>query len=80
MTVSSLQDPTIEAGDGAIVYDRKLKSYKTFFTNVVFSIDADNQMSNDAESALRNSAERFSEASKIYQDLKKHLNKKPLQE
>lgn len=75
MTVSSLQDPTIEAGDGAIVYDRKLKSYKTFFTNVVFSMDADNQMSNDAESALRNSAERFSEASKIYQDLKKHLNK-----
>jgi hypothetical protein len=75
MTVSSLQDPTIEAGDGAIVYDRKLKSYKTFFTNVVFSIDADNQMSNDAESALRNSAERFSKASKIYQDLKKHLNK-----
>lgn len=75
MTVSSLQDPTIEAGDGAIVYDRKLKSYKTFFTNVVFSIGADNQMSNDAESALRNSAERFSEASKIYQDLKKHLNK-----
>lgn len=75
MTVSSLQDPTIEAGDGAIVYDRKLKSYKTFFTNVVFSIDADNQMSNDAESALRNSAERFSEASKIYQNLKKHLNK-----
>lgn len=75
MTVSSLQDPTIEAGDGAIVYDRKLKSYKTFFTNIVFSIDADNQMSNDAESALRNSAERFSEASKIYQDLKKHLNK-----
>ena len=69
------EDPTIEAGDGAIVYDRKLKSYKTFFTNVVFSIDADNQMSNDAESALRNSAERFSEASKIYQNLKKHLNK-----
>jgi len=75
MDVSALQDPTIEAGDGAIVYDRKLKSYKTFFTNVVFSIDADNQMSNDAESALRNSAERFSEATKIYQYLRKHLNK-----
>lgn len=75
MTVSTLQDPTIEAGDGAIVYDRKLKSYKTFFTNVVFSIDADNQMSNDAESALRNSAERFSEATRIYQDLIKRLNK-----
>lgn len=75
MTVSSLQDPTIEAGDGAIVYDRKLKSYKTFFTNVVFSIDADNQMSNDAESALRNSAERFSEATKIYQNVRKNINK-----
>ena len=75
MDVSALQDPTIEAGDGAIVYDRKLKSYKTFFTNVVFSIDADNQMSNDAESALRNSAERFSEATKIYQHLRKHLSK-----
>ena len=75
MTVSSLQDPTIEAGDGAIVYDRKLKSYKTFFTNVVFSIDADNQMSNDAESALRNSAERFSAAAKTYQELRKQLQK-----
>ena len=75
MTVSTLQDPTIETGDGAIVYDRKLKSYKTFFTNVVFSIDADNQMSNDAEPALRNSAERFSEATRIYQDLIKRLNK-----
>ena len=75
MTVSSLQDPTIEAGDGAIVYDRKSKSYKTFFTNVVFSIDADNQMSNEAESALRNSAEKFSEAAKIYQQLKKQLSK-----
>lgn len=75
MTVSSLQDPTIEAGDGAIVYDRKSKSYKTFFTNVVFSIDADNQMSNDAESALRNSAERFSEATKIYRDLIKRVNR-----
>lgn len=75
LTVSSLQDPTIEAGDGVIVYDRKLKSYKTFFTNVVFSIDADNQMSNDAESALRNSAERFSEATKIYRDLIKRVNR-----
>jgi len=75
MTVSSLQDPTIEAGDGAIVYDRKLKSYKTFFTNVVFSIDADNQMSNNAESALRNSAERFSAAAKTYQELRKQLQK-----
>lgn len=75
MTVSSLQDPTIEAGDGAIVYDRKLKSYKTFFTNVVFSIDADNQMSNNAESALRNSAERFSAATKTYQKLRKQLQK-----
>lgn len=75
MTVSSLQDPTIEAGDGAIVYDRKLKSYKTFFTNVVFSIDADNQMSNNAESALRNSAERFSAAAKTYQKLRKQLQK-----
>lgn len=75
MTVSSLQDPTIEAGDGAVVYDRKLKPYKTFFTNVVFSIDADNQLSNDAESALHNSAERFSEASRIYQSLRKQLSK-----
>lgn len=75
MSVSTLQDPTIEAGDGAIVYDRKLKSYKTFFTNVVFSIDADNQMSNDAESALHNSAERFSMATKTYQELRKQLHK-----
>ena len=60
MTLNMLQDPTIEAGDGAIVYDRKMKQYKTFFTDVQFSLDDDLYAVNEAESAIRNSAERFS--------------------
>ena len=74
LSISALPDPTIEAGDGAVVYDRKSKKYKTFFVNVTFSSDNDIQISNDAESALRNSAENFSQATRIYQALRKKLN------
>lgn len=75
LSASILQDPTVEAGDGAVVYDTETLSYKTFITNVVFSLDDDTQLSNDAESALRNSSERFSEATKIYQSLKSHIKR-----
>lgn len=73
MTVSLLQDPTIEAGDGAIVYDHKLKEYKTFFTNVVFSLDDDLRVSNEAESVIRNNAERFTKETRAYQDIKRKI-------
>lgn len=73
MTVSLLQDPTIEAGDGAIVYDHKLKEYKTFFTNVVFSLDDDLQVLNEAESVIRNNAERFTKETRAYQDIKRKI-------
>lgn len=75
LNASVLSDPTIEAGDQAILYDRKSKSYTTYFTDVTFSLGDDTQLSNDGESALRNSAERFSESAKAYQKLAKRLNK-----
>lgn len=73
MTVNLLQDPTIEAGDGAIVYDHKLKEYRTFFTNVVFAIDDDLKASNEAESVIRNNAERFTQETRAYQDIKRKI-------
>lgn len=75
LSASLLPDPTVEAGDGAVVYDSETLSYKTFITNVEFSLDDDMQVSNDAESALRHSSERFSEAAKVYQSLKSHIQK-----
>ena len=76
MTLNMLQDPTIEAGDGAIVYDRKMKQYKTFFTDVQFSLDDDLYAVNEAESAIRNSAERFSADTRAYQRLKRQMAKR----
>lgn len=73
VTISMLQDPTIEAGDGVIVSDADGNTYKTFVTNVTFGIDSDTQLTNDAEAAIRNSAQRFSQSTKIYQKINRKL-------
>ena len=39
-TCSNLQDPTIESGDCALLWDAKGNSYKTIITNVSFSVNS----------------------------------------
>lgn len=74
VTLEVKADPRIEAGDGAVIYDGK-KKYKTFLTNCTFSIDGDTQIKNEAESAMRNSAEHFSKGTQAYRNLRKQLKK-----
>ena len=57
---SFLSDPTIEAGDMALVNDRKRNSYVAFISNRTFSLGSATKISCDAESPARNSAKTYS--------------------
>lgn len=57
---SFLSDPTIEAGDMALVNDRKRNSYVAFISNRTFSLGNATKISCDAESPARNSAKTYS--------------------
>ena len=52
-TTSSNQDPTIEAGDCALVYDVKGNMYKTIITNVTFKTGGMTELSCNAEPPTR---------------------------
>lgn len=73
MTLSILSDPTIEAGDSAIVTDRKGKTYKTYINNLSWTVGNYQTVSCEAETPARNSAKRASEAAKTYARLKDEL-------
>lgn len=74
LTLEVKANPRIEAGDGAVIYDGE-KKYKTFLTNCTFSADGNTQLKNEAESAIRNSADNFSRGTQAYQNLRKQLQK-----
>ena len=52
-TCSSLQDPTIEAGDAALVYDVKGNTYFTVITNVTFTTGSYTEISCKAETPIK---------------------------
>lgn len=70
-TASCLGDPSMEAGDAAVVTDRKGNSYYTYLTNISFSTGNYASISCDAEPAARHSADRYSEVEKIVAEIKK---------
>lgn len=73
--LSCLSDPSIEAGDICLISDRKGNIYKSLVTNTTFQPGNYQAVSCGAESPLRNSATRFSEATQVYQELRKNLNR-----
>lgn len=73
--LSCLSDPSIEAGDICIISDRKGNTYKSLITNTTFQPGSYQAVSCGAETPLRNSATRFSEATQVYQELRKNLNR-----
>lgn len=72
---SFLSDPTIESGDTAIVNDRKGNEYNTFISNRTFSLGNSTTISCDAESASRNSADKYTADTKAIVEARKTAQK-----
>ena len=72
----SIGDPSWEAGDAAVVTDRKGNSYYTYLTNITYSTGGYASLSCDAEPAARHSADRYAEINKIVADIKKDSQQK----
>ena len=58
LTVSALSDPSIEAGDLAVVSDRRGNAYRAVITNLSYTIGNYETYACDAETPSRNSADR----------------------
>lgn len=71
--VSHSSDPTIEAGDCAFVYDRKGNRYNILVTRTNFTVGSAQTTVCGADTPARNSATRFTEATKSYVELRKKL-------
>ena len=72
---SFLGDPTMEAGDAALLTDRKNNQYKAYVTNLTYSIGNFASMSCDAVPALRKSADRYSRIAATVAKLRKEIPK-----
>ena len=74
-TASTLSDPTIESGDIAILTDRKGNTYKTIITSNIFQPGNFQNISCGAETPARKSATRYSQATQIYVDYRREIQK-----
>lgn len=72
-TLTHLSDPTIEAGDCALYFDEKGNHYEMFVSSTSFKPGETHTTKCSAKPAARNSAARFSEATKTYVELRKQL-------
>jgi hypothetical protein len=66
-------DPCIEAGDVALVLDRKNNIYPILISKTVFSSNGAQQTTSSAQTPARNSSARFSAETKNYVELRKRL-------
>ena len=73
LNISITSDPSIESGDVAIVVDRKENLYRALITRVTFSADGNQTIICGADTPARNSANRYSEATKSYVETRKLL-------
>lgn len=64
LETSCLSDPSIEAGDCAIVTDRKNNSYYCFITNLSYTMGGYEILSCDAETPARNSSQKYDQITK----------------
>ena len=73
-TTSSIQDPTIEAGDCALVYDIKGNMYKTIITNVIFKTGGMTELSCNAEPPARQNSRYINPAAQAVVKTKKKMD------
>ena len=74
--VSTLNDPSIEAGDPVIVTDRKQRSYQSYITSTTFKVGNYQQVQCSAETPSRNSTQRFSEATRNIVKVRQEASRK----
>ena len=65
LSASVIENPSMEAGDVAIVTGRNENTYNCFLSRVTYSVNAATQVSCDAESSMQNLKGRYSGAQKI---------------
>lgn len=74
--ISALNDPSIEAGDAVYITDRKNRSYQSFVTSTTFKVGNYQQIRCSAETPSRNSAQRYSEATRSILLARREASKK----
>lgn len=73
LSVTALSDPAIEAGDTAVVTDRKGNSYRCHISNLSFSVGQMQSLSCDAATPSRNSAAGYSAITKAIVDMRNRV-------
>lgn len=73
-SVTHADDPSIEAGDIGILYDKKGNAHPILITRTAFSIGAPQTTVCGADTPLRNSATKYSALTKTYTAARKALN------
>lgn len=72
---SHVADPTVEAGDAALVSDFRQNTYRTYITTVKLAVNSSMSVSCSAKSASRNSAASASAATKAIVDARNELKR-----
>ena len=73
LTIKCQGDPAVEAGDIAVVTDRKGKEYKTILTGATYTAKALQELLCGAASPERLLSTRYSKATQVYRELRKTL-------
>lgn len=68
-TTNHMNDPSIEAGDIAVLWDRKNRSYPIIITHTTFKIGGQQQSICGSETSANNSASRQTQASQTYNQI-----------
>lgn len=71
LNITQDSDPSIQAGDVAIVRDRKGNLYKTLITRITFSVGSSQTIVCGAETPAKNSATQYSSPTKAYVESRK---------
>ena len=73
MKANAVGDPSWEAGDAAVITDRKGKKYNCYLTNIAYVIGQRAVISCDAQPASRKSADRYDKINKVIAEIKKNV-------
>jgi len=74
-TISHVQDPTIEAGDIAVLWDRHRNFYPIVVSRTSYTSGSPQTTVSAAQTPVRNSSQRFSAETKNYVELSKNLQR-----